>query len=123
MNHYFFGFCVVYTKTIIHLSVGECGGYLPRCFVASWLGKYPLLLNMNCQWSLKVCAFLLIGRCNYFSSVLRHSYYTPKTKCSDHQFFCSMTHSSWFRCDKLRTPFLLINYHTAQPQCHARHAR
>ena len=22
--------CVVYTKTIIHLSVGESGGYLPR---------------------------------------------------------------------------------------------
>ena len=21
--------CVVYTNTIIHLSVGECGGYLP----------------------------------------------------------------------------------------------
>ena len=75
----FLVFCVVYTKTIIHLSVGECGWYLPRCFVASWLGKYPLLLNINCQWFLKVCAFLLIGRCNYFSSVLRHSYYTPKT--------------------------------------------
>ena len=25
----FFGFCVVYTKTIIHLSVGESGGYSP----------------------------------------------------------------------------------------------
>ena len=24
--------CVVYTKTIIHLSVGESGGYLPRCY-------------------------------------------------------------------------------------------
>ena len=24
--------CVVYTKTIIHLSVGESGGYLPRRF-------------------------------------------------------------------------------------------
>ena len=24
-----FGFYVVYTKTIIHLSVGESGGYLP----------------------------------------------------------------------------------------------
>ena len=26
--------CVLYTKTIIHLSVGESGGYLPRRFVA-----------------------------------------------------------------------------------------
>ena len=26
--------CVVYTKTIIHLSVGESGGYLPRRFEA-----------------------------------------------------------------------------------------
>ena len=26
--------CVVYTKTIIHLSVGESGGYLPRRFAA-----------------------------------------------------------------------------------------
>ena len=26
--------CVVYTKTIIHLSVGESGVYLPRRFVA-----------------------------------------------------------------------------------------
>ena len=25
---------LVYTKTIIHLSVGESGGYLPRCFAA-----------------------------------------------------------------------------------------
>ena len=25
---------VVYTKTIIHLSVGESGGYLARCFAA-----------------------------------------------------------------------------------------
>ena len=29
--------CVVYTKTIIHLSVGECGGYLPRRFAARWI--------------------------------------------------------------------------------------
>ena len=27
--------CVVYTKTIIHLSVGESGGYLPRRFAGS----------------------------------------------------------------------------------------
>ena len=27
--------CVVYTKTIIHLSVGESGGYLP-CRFAAW---------------------------------------------------------------------------------------
>ena len=27
--NYFFGSCVVYTKTIIHLSLGESGGYLP----------------------------------------------------------------------------------------------
>ena len=26
--------CVVYTNTIIHLSVGESGGYLPRRFTA-----------------------------------------------------------------------------------------
>ena len=26
--------CVVYTKTIIHLSVDESGGYLPRRFAA-----------------------------------------------------------------------------------------
>ena len=26
--------CVVYTKTIIHLSVGESGGYLPLRFAA-----------------------------------------------------------------------------------------
>ena len=26
--------CVVYTKTIIHVSVGEIGGYLPRRFAA-----------------------------------------------------------------------------------------
>ena len=26
--------CVVHTKTIIHLSVGESGGYLPRRFAA-----------------------------------------------------------------------------------------
>ena len=26
--------CVVYTKTIIHLSAGESGGYLPRRFTA-----------------------------------------------------------------------------------------
>ena len=26
--------CVVYTKTIIHLSVGESGGYLLRLFAA-----------------------------------------------------------------------------------------
>ena len=26
--------CVVYTKTIIHLSVGESGRYLSRCFAA-----------------------------------------------------------------------------------------
>ena len=26
--------CVVYTKTIIHLTVGESGAYLPRCFAA-----------------------------------------------------------------------------------------
>ena len=26
--------CVVYTKTIIHLSVGESGGYFPRRFAA-----------------------------------------------------------------------------------------
>ena len=26
--------CVVYTKTIIHLSVGESGGYQPRRFAA-----------------------------------------------------------------------------------------
>ena len=26
--------CVVYTKTIIHFSVGESDGYLPRHFVA-----------------------------------------------------------------------------------------
>ena len=26
--------CAVYTKTIIHLSVGESGGYLPCCFAA-----------------------------------------------------------------------------------------
>ena len=26
--------CVVYTKTIIHLSVGESGGYLPCRFAA-----------------------------------------------------------------------------------------
>ena len=26
--------CVVYTNTIIHLSVGESGGYLPRRFKA-----------------------------------------------------------------------------------------
>ena len=26
--------CVVYTKTIIHLSVGESGGYLHRRFAA-----------------------------------------------------------------------------------------
>ena len=26
--------CVVYTKTIIHLSVGESGRYLPRYFAA-----------------------------------------------------------------------------------------
>ena len=26
--------CVVYTKTIIHLSVGESGGYLPSHFVS-----------------------------------------------------------------------------------------
>jgi len=25
---------VVYTKTIIHLSVGESDGYLPHCFAA-----------------------------------------------------------------------------------------
>ena len=25
---------VVYTKTIMHLSVDESGGYLPRCFAA-----------------------------------------------------------------------------------------
>ena len=30
--------CVVYTKTIIHLSVGESGA-------ASWLGKYPPLFT------------------------------------------------------------------------------
>ena len=30
----YFGICVVYTKTIIHLSVGESGGYLPRGFAA-----------------------------------------------------------------------------------------
>ena len=30
----FFGTCVIYTKTIIHLSVGESGGYLPRHFAA-----------------------------------------------------------------------------------------
>ena len=29
--------CVVYTKTIIHLSVGESGGYLPRSFAAQWI--------------------------------------------------------------------------------------
>ena len=29
-----FSTCVVYTKTIIHLSVGESGGYLPRCFAS-----------------------------------------------------------------------------------------
>ena len=32
--------CVVYTKTIIHLSVGESGGYLLSCFA---LSKYPPL--------------------------------------------------------------------------------
>jgi len=26
--------CAVYTKTIIHLSVGKSGGYLPRRFAA-----------------------------------------------------------------------------------------
>ena len=26
--------CVLYTKTIIHLSVGESGGYLPHRFAA-----------------------------------------------------------------------------------------
>ena len=31
---YYFGICVVYTKTIIHLSVGESGGYLPHGFAA-----------------------------------------------------------------------------------------
>ena len=34
--------CVVYTKTIIHLSVGESGEYLP---CALRLGKYPLLFT------------------------------------------------------------------------------
>ena len=29
-----FVICVVYTKTIIHLSVGKSGGYLPCCFRA-----------------------------------------------------------------------------------------
>ena len=28
---------MIYTKTIIHLSVGESGGYLPRSFVAQWI--------------------------------------------------------------------------------------
>ena len=28
---------LVYTKTIIHLSVGECGGYLPCRFAARWI--------------------------------------------------------------------------------------
>ena len=32
--NYFFGTCVIYTKKIIHLSVGESGGYLPRHFAA-----------------------------------------------------------------------------------------
>ena len=31
---YYFGICVVYTRTIIHLSVGESGGYLPHGFAA-----------------------------------------------------------------------------------------
>ena len=26
--------CVVYTKTVVHLTVGESGGYLPRRFTA-----------------------------------------------------------------------------------------
>ena len=34
--------CVVYTKTIIHLSVGESDGYLPR---ALRLGKYSSLFT------------------------------------------------------------------------------
>ena len=33
--------CVVYTETIIHLSVSESDGYLPQYFA---LGKYPLLV-------------------------------------------------------------------------------
>ena len=32
--NYFFGTCVIYKKTIIHLSVGESGGYLSRHFAA-----------------------------------------------------------------------------------------
>ena len=31
-KRYSYSACVVYTNTIIHLSVGESGGYLPRRF-------------------------------------------------------------------------------------------
>ena len=53
--------CVVYTKTIIHFSVGESGGYLPPL---QWI-------IVKCWWKINI----LKGTCNmfhthYFSSCL-----------------------------------------------------
>ena len=41
--------CVVYTKTIIHLSVGESGGYLPRRFAARQIST-TIHLHLNNNW-------------------------------------------------------------------------
>ena len=38
--------CVVYTKTIIHLSVGESGGYLP-CRFATWYISTTIHLHFS----------------------------------------------------------------------------
>ena len=38
--------CVVYTKTIIHLIVGESGGYLPHRFVLRQFFIFSTLSNM-----------------------------------------------------------------------------
>ena len=35
----FLGFCVEHTESIIHLSVGESDGYIPRRLAARWISN------------------------------------------------------------------------------------
>ena len=47
---------MVYTKTIIHLSVGESGGYLPRRFAARWISTIIIhqIFSLTRDWSKRV---------------------------------------------------------------------
>ena len=77
--------CVVYTKTIIHLSVGESGGYLPPLW---WIiVNYWLITWVVFDWVYEVWVVILDGWKDFLQLVLGKVTFI-KQKIMDCQFSC-----------------------------------